>query len=181
MVKNLVEAFQQTLAREQQVLRSAAETVQGAPLLPSRRPLTAPERSVRASARARREERYQTVHRLRALGKTIHEIAGELRMGQNTVQRLLRAERCPLPARHRTRKTLLSAFEPYLRERWNRGEQNGQQLLREICAQGYRGGQSTLYGLLGRSRHEPRHSGRSARQTEWLLQCCPRSPRRRGP
>lgn len=180
IVKNLVEAFQQTLAREQRVLRSAAETVQGAPLLPSRRPLTAPERSARASAQARRQERYQTVHRLRALGKTIHEIAGELRMGQNTVQRLLRAERCPLPARHRTRTTLLSAFEPYLRERWNRGEQNGQQLLREICAQGYRGGQSTLYGLLGRWRSGPRHSGPYARQTELaspVLPALPTSPR----
>jgi transposase len=87
-------------------------------------------------------------------------------MGQNPVQRLLRAESCPLPARHRTRTTLLSTFEPYLRERWNRGEQNGQELLREIRTQGYRGGQSTLYGLLGRWRRGPRHSGPYARQTE---------------
>jgi transposase len=166
IVKNLVEAFQQTLAREQAVLRSAAETVLGAPLLPSRRPLTAPERSARASAQVVRQERFQTVHRLRALGKTIHEIAGELRMGQNTVQRLLRAESCPLPAQHRTCTTLLSALEPYLRQRWNRGEQNGQQLLRELRAQGYRGGQSTLYGLLGRWRRGLRHSGPYARQTE---------------
>jgi transposase len=165
ILKNVVEAFQQALAREHTVLRAAAEAVLGAPPLPSRRLLTAPERSARASAQARRQERYQTVHHLRALGKTIREIAGELRMGQNTVQRLLRAESCPLPARHRTRTTLLSAFESYLRERWNRGEQNGQQLLREIRAQGYCGGQSTLYGLLGRWRRGPRHSGPYARQT----------------
>jgi transposase len=120
------------------------------------------------------------VHRLRALGKTIREIASELRMGQNTIRHLLRAESCPLPARHRTRPTLLSAFEPYLRERWNRGEQNGQQLLREIHAQGYCGGQATLYGLLGRWRTGPRHSGPYARQTELaspVLPTLPTSPR----
>jgi transposase len=180
ILKNLVEAFQQTLAREHTVLRAAAEAVLGAPLLSSRRPLTAPERAARSAAQGRRQERYQTVHRLRAMGKTIHEIAGELRMGQNTVQRLLRAESCPLPAPHRTRTTLLSVFEPYLRTRWNRGEQNGQQLLREIRAQGYRGGQSTLYGLLGRWRSEPRHSGPYARQTEPaspVLPALPTSPR----
>ncbi len=55
---------------------------------------------------------------------------------------------------------------PYLRARWNSDEQNGQQLLREIQAQGYRGGQSTLDGLLGRRRTGPRHSGPYARQTE---------------
>jgi transposase len=180
IVKNLVEAFQQTLAHEQRTLRAAAETVTGGRLLPSRRPLTAPQRSARATAQARRQERYQTVHRLRAMGKTIHEIAGELGMGQNTVQRLLRAESCPLPARHRTRTTLLSALEPYLRQRWNSGEQNGQQVLREIRAQGYRGGQSTLYGLLGRWRSGPRHSGPYARHTEPaapVLPTLPTSPR----
>jgi transposase len=59
---------------------------------------------------------------------------------------------------------MLTAFEPYLRERWNAGEQNGQQVLREIRAQGYRGSQSTLYGLPGRWRRGPRHSGPYRRQ-----------------
>lgn len=166
LLKNLVEAFQQTLSREHKALRAAAETAIGAPLLSSTRPLTAPERHARATAHARRQERYETVRRLRAVGKTIREIAVELRMGQNTIQRLLRAECCPVPAQRRTRTTLLSAFEPYLRARWNSGEQNGQQLLREIQAQGYHGSQSTLYGLLGRWRTGPRHSGPYARQTE---------------
>jgi transposase len=166
LLKNLVEAFQQTLSREHKALRVAAETALGAPLLSSTRPLTAPERHARATAQARRQERYKTVRRLRAAGKTIREMAVELRMGQNTIQRLLRAKSCPLPAQRRTRTTLLSPFEPYLRARWNSGEQNGQQLLREIQAQGYRGGQSTLYGLLGRWRTGPRHSGPYARQTE---------------
>jgi transposase len=165
VLKNLVEAFQQVLGREHAALRAAAEAVTAASLLPTTRPLTAPERHARATAQTRRQVRYETVRRLRAEGKTIREIATELRTGQNTIQRLLRAETCPVPAQRRGRLTLLSTFEPYLRARWNAGEQNGQQLLRELRERGYRGSQSTLYGLLGRWRSGPRHSGPYARQT----------------
>ncbi len=166
LLKNLVEAFQQLLGREHLALRAAAEATMGSPLLPATRPLTAPVREARATARARRQERYETVRRLRAEGKPIYEIALILRMGHNTIQRLLQAETCPVPARCRPRTTLLTAFEPYLRERWNSGEQNGKQLLREIQAQGYHGGESTLYGLLGRWRTGKRHSGPYAPQRE---------------
>jgi transposase len=165
VLKNLVEAFQQVLAREHAALRTAAEVVTDTPLLPATRPLTAPERHTRQTAQTRRQVRYETVRRLRAEGKTIREIATQLRMGQNTIQRLVWAETCPLPAQRRLRATLLTDFEPYLRARWNAGEQNGQQLLRELRERGYRGSQSTLYGLLGRWRNGPRHSGPYLRQT----------------
>jgi transposase len=165
VLKNLVEAFQQVLAREHAALRAAAEVVAGALLPPPTRPLTAPERQARETAHARRQVRYETVRRLRAEGMTIREIATALRMGQNTIQRLMRSDTCPLPAQRRGRAILLTAFEPYLRERWNTGEQNGQQLLREIQAQGYRGSQATLYGLLGRWHVGARHSGPYPRQT----------------
>jgi transposase len=144
LLKTLVEAFQQLLGREQLALRAAAEATMGAPLLPTTRPLTAPVREARATTRVRRQERYETVRRLRAEGKPIHEIALILRMGHTTIQRRLQAETCPVAAQRRTRTTLLTAFEPYVRERWNSGEQNGKQLLREIRAQDYHGGESTL-------------------------------------
>ncbi len=140
---NLVEAFQQVLGREHAALRAAAEAVTGAPLLPSTRPLTAPEQQARQTARTRRQARYETVRRRRAEGKTIRDIATEWRLGQNTIQRLLPAETCPTPAQRRARSTLLTDFQPSLRERWNAGEQNGQQLLREIRERGYRGSPST--------------------------------------
>lgn len=164
VLKNLVEAFQQVLGHEHAALRAAAEAVTGAPLTPTTRPRTALQQQACQTAQARRRERYERVRWLRAEGKTIRDIATELRMGQNTIQRLLRAETCPLPAQRRTRATVLTAFEPYLRERWNAGEQNGQQLLRELRERGYRGSQATLYGLLGRWRTGPRHRGRYARQ-----------------
>lgn len=156
MLKNLVEAFQQVLGHEHAALRGAAEAVTGGPLTATTRPLTTLKQQARQTAQARRPARYETVQRLRTEGKTIQQIALELRMGQNTIQRLLRAASCPLSAQRRARPTVLTAFEPYLRERWNAGEQNGQYLLREIQAWGYRGSQSTLYGLLGRWRDAQR-------------------------
>ncbi len=74
VLKNLVEAFQQVLGREHAALQ-AAEVVTGAPLPPTTRPLTAPERQARQTAHARRQVRYETVRRLRAEGKTIREMA----------------------------------------------------------------------------------------------------------
>jgi transposase len=180
VLKNLVEALQQVVGYEHEALRAAAEAVTGAPVTPTTRPRTAPEQQARATAQARRQARYETVRRLRAEGKTIREMATELRMGQNTIQRLLRADTCPRPAQRRARSTVLTEFEPYLRERWNAGEQNGQQLLRELRERGYRGSQSTLYGLLGRWRTGPRHSGPYARQQAPAVPLPPRlrtSPR----
>ncbi|HEX9035646.1 MAG TPA: ISL3 family transposase [Ktedonobacterales bacterium] len=170
-LKNLMEAFQRVLGREQALLRLAAQTVTAAPLSTETRPLTAPERQARADARRRarstrdrREARYRAVRHRRSEGKTLRDIAAAVHMGPNTIRRLLDAESCPVPAQRQRQTTLRSAFEPYGRARWNAGEQNGQQLLREIRERGYRGGQATLYGLLGRWRPGPRHSGPYPRQ-----------------
>jgi transposase len=164
VLKNLVVAFQQVLGHEHAALRAAAEAVTGAPLTSTRRPRTAPEQQAHESAQARRQARYEMVRRLRVEGKMIREIATALRMGQNTIQCLLRADTCPGRAQRRAHSTVLTAFEPYLRERWTAGEQNGQQWLRELRERGYRGSPSTLYGLLGRWRTGPRHSGPNVRQ-----------------
>ena len=125
------------------------------------RPLTAPERQARATAQAGRQARHDAVHRLRAEGKTTLEIAVELRMSHNTIQRLLRATTCPERAQRHAQATVLSAYEPYLRDRWSSGEQNGQTLLRELRVKGYRGSQATLYGFLG--------AGEPERATEALM------------
>jgi transposase len=159
LLKNLMEAFQRVLGREQAALRTAAEVVTQTGTVSATRPLTAPERQARATAQERRQARYDAVHRLRAEGKTTLEIAVELRMGHNTIQRLLRAATCPTRAQRHAQATLLSTYEPYLRDRWNSGEQNGQTLLCELRAQGYRGSQATLYGFLGRWRTGARHRG----------------------
>ena len=78
VLKNLMEAFQRVLGNEHAALHVAAQVVAGSPLSATPRPLTAPERDAREQAQARRQSRYEVVHRLRDAGKTIREIATEL-------------------------------------------------------------------------------------------------------
>jgi transposase len=163
ILKNLVEALQQVLGREQAVLRTAAQAVSGTPTLPPRG-MTAPRARGRAEAQARRQARYDAVHRLHAAGTSNRQIIAELHIGPNTLRRYLRSPTCPEWATLPTRRSRLTPFEPYLRERWNAGEQNGQQLLRAIRERGYVGSGSNLYSLLALWRVGPRHCGPYARQ-----------------
>jgi len=163
ILKNLVEALQQAVGREHAVLRAAAQVVSGLPQL-APRGMTAPRARGRADAQARRQARYDAVQRLHAAGKTTRQIIAELHIGPNTLRRYLRSPTCPEAAPFPTRRSRLSPFEPYLRERWNAGEQNGRQLLREIRARGYQGSSSNLYSLLALWRVGPRHCGPYARQ-----------------
>jgi transposase len=163
ILKNLVEALQHVLGREQAALRAAAQGVSGTPLL-APRGMTAPRARARAEAQARRQARYDAVHRLHAAGKAARQIIAELRIGPNTLRRSLRSPTCPERAVLPTRRSRLAPFEPYLRERWDGGEQSGQQLLREIRERGYAGSGSNLYSLLALWRVGPRHRGPYARQ-----------------
>ena len=163
ILKNRVEALQQVLGREQAALRTAAQTVSGTPLPPPRS-MTAPRVRASAEAQARRQTRYDAVHRLHAAGKSARQIIAELHIGPNTLRRLLRSPTCPVTATAPTHRSRLSPFEPYLRERWNAGEQNGQHLLREMRDRGYEGSGSNLYSLLALWRVGPRHQGRYTRQ-----------------
>jgi transposase len=166
ILKNLVEALQQVVGREQALLQVAAQATQvsGGMILPRRRGDTLPRERARAAAQARRQLRYDDCRRLAAQGKRVREIASDLHMGPNTVRRFLRAESCPQRAAVAPHRTRLSPFEPYLRERWDAGEQNGRRLFAEIRTRGYRGSRSNLYTFLAQWRPGPRRPGPYPRQ-----------------
>jgi transposase len=94
----------------------------------------------------------------------VREIVDALHMGPNTVRRFLRAESCPQRAALAPRQSRLDAYEPYLREHWDAGEQNGRRLHAELRARGYRGSGSNLYALLAQWRAGPRRPGPYPRQ-----------------
>ncbi len=89
ILKNLVAALQHVLGREQAALRTAARAVSGTSQL-ALRGMTAPRMRARAEAQARRQARYDAVHRLRAAGKTPRQIIAEWRIGPNTLRRYVR-------------------------------------------------------------------------------------------
>ena|GEM_PF-1058845 len=174
VLKNLVEALQQVVGREQALLHAAAQVAQlsgstgstgdGGMVLQRIRGDTAPRVRARADAQARRQLRDDACRRLHADGKRVREIVAELQMGPNTVRRFLRAEACPQRAAVAPRHSRLSPFEPYLRDRWDAGEQNGRRLLAEIRERGYRGSGSNLYTLLALWRPGRRRPGPYPRQ-----------------
>jgi transposase len=97
-----------------------------------------------AERRAARVARWEKVHALRAQGWGIMRIAREMGMGHRTVHGLLAS---PVPPRNRQFQTrppplaspTLAPFAEYLRDRWQAGARNVNQLVREIVAQGYTG------------------------------------------
>jgi len=81
---------------------------------------------------------------MHAQGKSIREICRSLRLSRNTVRKYLRSPGVPPHKKRPPRDTVLGPFEPLLRQRLVEGVDNCVVLLRELRAQGYPGGYSTL-------------------------------------
>src|SRR5258707_5363972 len=96
-----------------------------------------------------RSDRYQQLLELRKEGLTSKEIARRLGMAERTIRRWITRgipyEKAEL---RRKRHNRFDSYLPYLTERWNQGERNGQRLFQELQAQGYKGGAGTLYRFL---------------------------------
>jgi len=189
-VKNVTDAFEHFLIRKHAVLRQAACNVSAAeestPMcaLDGRadEPVAAPPlnrlQREQQECRERRYARYEEVCALRAQGHSIGAIAQRMDISPRTVQRFLHAEAFPERASRRRGPTLLTPFEPFLRERWSAGCHNATQLWRELRERGFTG----RYGIValhlhqwraperrGASRSVRRVTGYSPRQTAWLL------------
>jgi transposase len=72
------------------------------------------------------------------------EISRTLHIERKTIRRFLRAGQFPERARPHRKPPSVHAFQEYLTRRWAEGCHNATKLWREIQAQGYAGGRSTL-------------------------------------
>lgn len=145
IIKNLGESLEHFLLRRQRFLHQAAALVAAAPAGkgPAATPASLPrpfpriEREQEAR-RARRIERYEEVLAHQRAGMSQRAIARTMGLSRDTVGRFLQAETFPEQApRHRPNQ--ITAYEPYLRERWNAGEQNAAALWRELRAKATQG------------------------------------------
>ncbi|MBF6592167.1 MAG: ISL3 family transposase [Ktedonobacterales bacterium] len=190
LVKNVTDAFERFLMRKHALLRQAARDTRACEETPpSHLPnggagelAAAPSLNRRQheqqECHARRYARYEEVCALRAQGHSIGAIARRMDIAPRTVQRFLHAETFPERAPRRGGPTLLTPFEPFLRERWNAGCHNATQLWRELRERGFTG----RYGIVALHLHQWRATDRpsasrcvrrgtaySPRQTVWLL------------
>lgn len=199
LMNNLSEVLERVLQREHLALTQAARRLteqqqaqalpDGAPPAvpaappaapaptgsPSAAPATRADRE-RAQRRACRVARYEEVHQLHRQGLSARAIATRLGLARQTVQRFLTATTFPERRARPPRVTLLTPYEPYLRERWTAGCHNAAALYREVQAQGFPGSAGLVRLLLERWRPGPGRRGRGATRPAPPAACQPPPP-----
>jgi transposase len=100
----------------------------------------------RQQRHAARVARYHTICQLYNEGMTVAAIARRLNINRKTVYAQLQRGGPPEPKRRTVLPSdrVLTPYMPYLIARWRQGNVSGQQLWREIEAQGYRHSSSTV-------------------------------------
>lgn len=93
------------------------------------------------------ELNFKKVKSLQEQGASIKSIHRQTGLHRQTIKRYLKYEEYPEPAL-RGQNTEIAGYEDYIRERWNQGERNGNQLWREIKEQGFTGSFQSIYRLI---------------------------------
>jgi transposase len=156
---NLAEHVEKTVARHRSCWTQPAEPSPAAEPSTDPEVVSDPQHLAEQAAIARREasalvtrtrERYTAVQNLRAQGKGIKTIMGELGLAKETVRRFARATKVEdlLGTARAGRPSVLDEFKPYLHHRFNLGHTNGSTLFAEIRGQGHRGSLGTVLGYL---------------------------------
>lgn len=147
LICNLTSAVQRVLEQQRSALAKAVPVAQAEPTpAPADSDAGVKTRYQQLSddRRQRRLERYNEVVALYRKGMSQQEIGRTLQIGRKTVRRFLRAGQFPERAKPQRRPPRVNAFREYLNRRWAEGCHTATQLWREIQAQGYVGGRSSM-------------------------------------
>jgi transposase len=140
LVKNLTEAVEKALANCRAELQRDMKRA-NPPDLPaaeeSPRSLVTADGQPYSAHQAERYERYQQVVALREQGMKTKEIAKRVGLGVRTIQRWVSEGAYVETHYHHRHRSRFDAYEAYVKQRWEEGCQNIQQIWREIKAQGY--------------------------------------------
>lgn len=103
---------------------------------------------------------------LQAQGLSQRKIAHKLNLTKSTLSRWLKHG---LPGK--TRTSLLDSYLPYLKEQWQAGHSNKQQLYRDIVAQGFQGSQGSVKRYLAALKAGFAEPKQAAKATKKRLRC----------
>jgi transposase len=180
IVKNLAEAVEKALAHcraELQKDPKAKGVVKAeAPEEPLLSLLTS-DGQPDSAHQTERYARYQHVMALHKQGMKIKEIAKRVGLGTRTIQRGLTSDEYPETNYHHPHRSRFDAYAAYVKQRWDGGCHNIQQIWREVKAQGYphsdRALRAHLEPLRGKVKADfPAASSLdrfSAKETTWLF------------
>ena len=113
------------------------------------------EMAARDGRRARLLALHTKIHRLRAAGHSIRDIAQQMKLSRTTVYRYLAMSALPESNPRRRRASILDPFVAYLSQRWLAGCRNASQLWREIKQQGYPGTRKQVTEWVYERREQP--------------------------
>lgn len=94
------------------------------------------------------KEQLEYVHRLRNQGLSIGAIVRQTGLARRTVKKYLQLEAYPIRTAPRSGPRLIDPFKSYVQQRFLAGVTSHRQLWRELAAQGFTGGCSTVYRYL---------------------------------
>jgi transposase len=141
LCKNLTEAVEKALARCRAKLRKDQKAKEKTPEAASPEEPAPPSLTTNGQPytahQTERYDRYQQVMALREQGAKVKEIAKRVGLGARTIQRWLSEGAYVETTYHHRHRSRFDAYEAYVRQRWDEGCQNIQQIWREIKAQGY--------------------------------------------
>ena len=159
LLQNLAEALELAFTGHARELRDAEQArrqdrvAEGGPVRPD--PPPPPKRPL-AMAAARREQRMATHRKVWDLyrqGWPGQEIARHLGIGRTTTFRHLKSEAFPeRKGRSDAGRSSMDPWRDWIIERWNRGQRNGRQTLRDLRAEGFTGNYATVLRYLNRLR-----------------------------
>jgi transposase len=140
LIKNLAEAVEKALTHcrpEVQKGLKAKETAQvtilDVPLLS----LVTDNGQSYSAHQTERYDRYRQAMGLRKQGMIVKEIAKRVGLGRRTIQRWVKEETYVETNYHHSHRSSFDAYAPYVKQRWESGCHNIQQIWREIQARGY--------------------------------------------
>jgi len=149
LLKNLSETLERLITRKHRLLRQAVQAVivqprslpveeksQESPVAVDT-PLTRAAREI-AERRERRLARYTEVIELRRQRVPARVVARTVGVCTRTIRQWARAEGNTSRVAAK-RQSILDAFMPHLKKRWEEGCHNARQLWRELCAEGFSG------------------------------------------
>ena len=149
LVQNLGEALERFFLRYRRDVH-----ILGAKLHQSSEPTPTPA-MLRQARHARWVHVYYQIQQLHAQRLGIAAIAQQVQVSRPTVYRYLAMSQPPERQRSRHRgPSLIAPFTPYMRQRWNAGCRNAQQLWRELVAQGHHPSRRTVERYVGQLRRE---------------------------
>lgn len=147
LLKNLGENTARVLDTQRSLIRDVAREAYSPPeanaVITETKPTVGEQiKAVDQQPTEKRYPKYQQVKQLQSQGHSSRAIARHLRMSRNTVNRYFKQE--AFVGKTHVRKSNILDYEPYLRQRWQEGEQCVKSLFKEIKAKGYNGSYTIL-------------------------------------